>query len=214
VALLSHHEFLEHGAADLPQVDELCGPFWASAALRTAGFRVTQEEAAVAAGSVLAPPGPPSSLPPGERGRRPEVELPVGDPAGTSAHGVARAIEELSGGALTAVPASGDWSAARLVELLDGLEEPVVIANVFTGALSDDWEVGHFLAVAGASGSDISLRDSYASRSEHTHSAERVAAALDGRGLLIVTDAPEDVREHVEAVGLRPELWDNGSPRP
>jgi hypothetical protein len=215
VALLSHHEFLEQGAADLPQVDELCGPFWASAALRTAGFAVTQEEAAVAAGSVLAPPGSPSSLPPGESGRRPSVELPTGDPAGTSAHGVARAVEELSGGALTAVPASGPWTADRLLALIDALEDPVVIANVDTGPLWEDWQVGHFIAIAGVvGGGRIALRDSYATRREHAHPPERVAAALEGRGLLIVTEEPQDVREHVVDAGLQPELWDNGSPIP
>jgi hypothetical protein len=215
VALLSRHEFLEQGAADLPQVDELCGPFWASAALRTAGFAVAQEEAAAAAGSVLAPPDAPPSLPPGEPGRRPSAELPVGDPAGTSAHGVARAIEELSGGALTAVPASGEWTAARLVALLDGLEDPVVIANVFTGPLWEDWQVGHFVAIAGVVGEGrIALRDSYETRRSHIHPAERVAAALEGRGLLILTEEPEDVREHVLEVGLQADLWDNGSPRP
>jgi hypothetical protein len=240
VALLSHHEFLEQGAADLPQVDELCGPFWASAALRTAGFEVTQEEAALTAGSVLQPPGAPSSLPPGESGRRPATELPTGDPAGTSAHGVARAIEELSGGALVAVPASGPWTAERLVELLDGLEDPVVIANVDTSPLwsqasapaslveylrtgadageDNDWRVGHFVAVSGVVRGPravaVALVDSYETRRSHIHPAARVAAALAGRGLLIVTEEPEDVHEHVVEVGLRPDLWDNGSPQP
>jgi hypothetical protein len=203
VALLSHHEFLEQGAADLPQVDELCGPFWASAALRTGGFQVTQEEAALTAGSVLGPPGSPSSLPPGESGRRPATELPTGDPAGTSAHGVARAIEELSGGALAAVPATGDWTAVSLLSLLGRLEDPVaVIANVLTGELwdpsvgdddverylaigADDgpdnaWQVGHFLAIGPSRGGGrlLVLADSYPSRVTHLQPVERVVAAL------------------------------------
>ena len=39
--------------ADLPQCDELCGAFWAANALRASGFAVTQEAAALVAGSVL-----------------------------------------------------------------------------------------------------------------------------------------------------------------
>ena len=46
--------------ADLPQCDELCGAFWAANALRASGFAVTQEGAALVAGSVLSPPGGPS----------------------------------------------------------------------------------------------------------------------------------------------------------
>ena len=60
----------------------------------------------------------------------------------------------------------------------------------------------------------LDLADSYASRATHVQPAERVAAALQGRGLLIVTRDPEDVRGRVEAAGLEPVLWDNGSPRP
>jgi hypothetical protein len=211
VALLTQQE------ADLPQCDELCGPFWAAAALRAAGFAVTQEEAAVLAGSVLAPPGAPSSLPPGETGRRPTVELPVaapGAPAGTSAHGVARAVEDLSGGRLAAVPASGAWTAANVLGLLGRVGDEVVIANVDTGAFWDDWQVGHFVAIAEVRPPLVVIADSYASRATHVHPAERGARALAGRGLLVVTERPELVRAHVEAAGLRPELWDNGSPRP
>jgi hypothetical protein len=240
VALLTNREFLAQGLADLPQCDELCGAFWAAAALRTAGFSVTQEEAAAVAGSVLAPPGSPSSLPPGECGRRPDAELPVaapGEPAGTSAHGVARTISELSGGRLSAVPATGEWTATRLLDLLAGVEGPV-IANVLTGELwdpavgdeqvedyletgADDgpesrWRVGHFLAIAelirGPVGTLLVLADSYPSRATHRQPAERVAASLRGRGLLVVTGEPGEVRAAVEATGLTAELWDNGSP--
>ena len=221
--------------ADLPQCDELCGAFWAAAVLRASGFAVDQEQAAVVAGSVLAPPGGPSSLPPGETGRAPGVQLPVGEPAGTSAHGVALAIEELSGGRLAAVPASGAWTAARLLELLR-VEAAAVIANVFTGALwaptvteeqvaryleagvddgpDNDWRVGHFVAIAGTRGTLVDVADSYASRALHVQPAERVAAALRGRGVLVVTQEPDGARSRVVTAGLLAELWDNGSPRP
>jgi hypothetical protein len=229
VALLSEQR------ADLPQCDELCGPFWAAAVLRASGFPVRQEQAAVVAGSVLTPPGGPSSLPPGETGRAPDVELPVGEPAGTSAHGVALAIEELSGGRLTAVPASGAWTAARLLELAR-VEAVALIANVFTGALwaptvseeevaryqetgddvgpENDWQVGHFVAIAGTRGTLVDLADSYPSRAMHVQPAQRVAAALQGRGVLVVTEDPAGARAHIVTAGLLPELWDNGSPQP
>jgi hypothetical protein len=192
--------------ADLPQCDELCGAFWAAAALRSVGIDTTQEEAAAAAGSVLAPPDAPSSLPPGERGRPAHGALPVaapGAPAGTSAHGVARAIEVLSGGLLVAVPATGDWTAGRLVRLLGRLEDPVaVIANVDTAELWDPsvtdeeierylasgvdagpdnaWRVGHFLAIGPSrgGGSLLALADSYPSRATHLQPVARVVAAL------------------------------------
>jgi hypothetical protein len=225
--------------ADLPQCDELCGPFWAATALRAAGFAVTQEDAAVVAGSVLAPPGAPSSLPPGETGRRAAVALPVaapGEPAGTSAHGVARAVEELSGGRLTAVPATGRWTPENLLALVERVTDPV-LANLFTGALWDPsvtdeqvrryaqtgadvgpdnaWRVGHFLLVAEVQpGRLLRLADSYASRSTHLQPVERVATALEGRGLLVITEDPGAVRAVIEAAGLAPVLWDNGSPRP
>jgi hypothetical protein len=222
--------------ADLPQCDELCGAFWAANALRASGFAVTQEAAALVAGSVLSPPGAPSSLPPGEAGRTPAVELPVGEPSGTSAHGVARAVEELSDGRLSAVPASGTFTAAALVALLDGLDAVAVIANVDTAALwapsvteaeveryvasgadegpDNDWQVGHFVAIAGIRGRLVDIADSYASRATHEQPAERVAAALRGRGLLVVTEDPAAARARVEAAGLSAELWDNGSPQP
>ena len=222
--------------ADLPQCDELCGAFWAANALRASGFAVTQEAAALVAGSVLSPPGGASSLPPGEAGRAPDVELPEGEPSGTSAHGVARAVEELSDGRLSAVPASGAFTAGALLTLLEGIDAVAVIANVDTGALwapdvteaeveryvasgddqgpDNDWQVGHFVAIAGTRGRLLEIADSYASRAMHVQPAERVAAALRGRGLLVVTADPATARARVEAAGLEPALWDNGSPRP
>jgi hypothetical protein len=230
VALLTEQQ------ADLPQVDELCGAFWAANALRASGFPATQERAALVAGSVLSPPGGPSSLPPGEAGRAPALELPVGAPSGTSAHGVARAVEALSDGRLAAVPASGAFTADGLLALLDGLDAVAVIANVDTAALwaptvteeqverylasgvdegpDNDWRVGHFVAIAGTHGGLVDLADSYASRAMPVQPAERVAAALQGRGLLVVTGDAAAARARVEAAGLRAELWDNGSPRP
>ena len=60
----------------------------------------------------------------------------------------------------------------------------------------------------------LEIADSYASRAMHVQPAERVAAALRGRGLLVVTADPAAARARVEAAGLEPALWDNGSPQP
>lgn len=175
-------------AAELPQKDGLCGAFWGLLALRAAGVtrapagagdpRLDQDAVALAAGSLLPPPPRSAVLPPGERGRDDfRLPLPVSaDPAraGTSAPGLARALAELSGGALEAVPASGAWSAPRLRALvvgLAGLPGPVTaIANVGVGQLwsagaspgallaylesgdhasgpDSDWDAGHFVAL-------------------------------------------------------------------
>jgi hypothetical protein len=196
---------LAEQAAELPQKDDLCGAFWGLVALRAAGRWASpaggpldQEAVALAAGSVLSPPPRTGSLPPGEAGRRDfRLALPVaseGTPAGTSAGGLARAIAELSGGALAAVPATGAWDRARLLGLLTrAATSPAslaVLANPAMGALwgpgvradqiapyleggedtapSSTWRVGHYVAVLGYSlgrrGSLVTIADSYRSR--------------------------------------------------
>lgn len=166
---------------ELPQRDELCGPFCALLALWSAGIggELDQDEVARVAGTVLSAPPRTASLPPGERGRDdfrlrlPQTADPAG--AGTAATGVARAVEQLSGGRAAAVPASGDWEPARLHALLRGagrLDGPVgVLANIATAELADHrtgadtllryldtgtddaaparWHAGHFVALAG-----------------------------------------------------------------
>ena len=86
------------------------------------------------------------------------------------------------------MPATGEWTAGRLLDMLAGVEGPV-IANVLTGELWDPgigveqvehlktgvdegaenrWRVGHFLAIAevirGPVGTLLVLADSYPSR--------------------------------------------------
>jgi len=189
---------------ELPQKDELCGAFQGLLALRAAGVRsgpdgtaLDQEAVALAAGSVLGPEPRAGSLPPGETGRGDfRVALPVSPSAaraGTSARGLARAVQELSGGALAAVPARGAWSAARLGALLDrAIDAPgplALIANLDAGVLWDPtgpaerlegyletgvdqgpdsrWKVGHFAALAGVrrgrGGTLVTVIDSYPS---------------------------------------------------
>lgn len=194
---------LELRSGELPQKDELCGPFGAVLALRAAGVWRTpggapldQDLVALSAGTVLSPPPRTGSLPPGQRGRDDyRLTLPgAADPtsAGTSAVGVARAIERLSAGTLAVVPVSGQWDPVRLHSLLHRLPaEPVtLLANVATGELAehrtdpdelaryldtgDDrtlpaphWSVGHFVALVGVldgpAGSLVLVADSYPS---------------------------------------------------
>ncbi|WP_232376128.1 DUF6885 family protein [Amycolatopsis aidingensis] len=254
---------LARARAEMPQKDGLCGGFVALVALRAAGFAVTdQDEAALAAGSVLLARADPagsadSSRPETESGRDDfRLDLPsTRDPAaaGTSAAGVAHAIERLSAGGLAAVPASGDWDPAALGTLLraaHGLDRAAVLANVATGlfgaqdtpqrALQDylhtgmpplwmsRWRVGHFVilggTITGAEGTLVSVVDTYPSlgdRGVHLQPVEHLAAALRREGsapggVLLVVPAGQaaTARRIVTAAGLRPELWDNGSPPP
>ncbi|WP_181775883.1 DUF6885 family protein [Amycolatopsis pittospori] len=107
--------------AELPQKDGLAGPFAALAALRAAGFDVSdQDEVAALAGTVL--PGEPD-LPAGEESRVDyRLSLPVADSgAGTAPDGLARAIGTLSCGRLATVPATGNWAPQSLFMLLAAL---------------------------------------------------------------------------------------------
>jgi hypothetical protein len=173
-----------HGR-ELPQRDDLCGAFCGALALRAAGIApgsgegIDQDAVALAAGSVISPPRAAGALPSGESGRRDyRLSLPVIEDAalsGTTAAGLCRALEELSGGQLAAIPYSGVWSASALgglFEVLAGLRRPVtLVANLATrqlwgsrahaGQLLDylfdgelegpapDWDVGHFACVIG-----------------------------------------------------------------
>jgi hypothetical protein len=189
---------LELHAAELPQKDELCGCFWAAIALRLHGEGpVEQDDVAVPAGSVLTTGGSRDVLPFGERGRGDFLlQLPLtDDPAasGSSAHGVAHAIAELSSGRLAACPVTGlDASGVRaLLRAASRAIAPVVlIANVQTGEFwgshptpaqlaaylergdlaagpPADWSVGHFVALVGLSeghlGAFVMVADTYPS---------------------------------------------------
>jgi len=170
---------------ELPQRDDLCGAFCASLALRAAGIEehdggpIDQDAVALAAGSVVSSLADAEHLPAGEQGRRDyRLSLPlVDDPAvsGTTAAGVVRAVAELSGGRLAAIPYSGPWTPGTLGGLFDvaaGAPHPVaLLANLATrhlwgaharmdellGYLLDgrqdgpapDWDVGHFVCVIG-----------------------------------------------------------------
>jgi hypothetical protein len=129
---------------DLPQKDDLCGPFCVSLALRAAGVeRADQDAVAVAAGGLISERPDPESLPPGETGRRDyRLELPrtrSGALSGTTPAGLVHAVTELSGGRLEAVPLVGAWSAAGVLAVLDAIGQlagpATLIANLTTGRL-------------------------------------------------------------------------------
>lgn len=167
--------------AELPQKNELCGAFWVTLGLRAfADSEIEQDHVGAAAGSLLSAVQTAESLPPGHGGRDdyvlalPRVDDPEVD-SGTSSEGLRVATSSLSGGAWTAVPISGEWSADNLADLLRMLVEadidclvmsnsatrflwdshtpaPAVIDFLLHGsahAAPSEWNVGHFLAIVG-----------------------------------------------------------------
>ncbi len=113
--------------------------------------------------------------------------------SGTTAAGLARALERLSGGRLAAIPFAGPWTVATLDGLFDlvaALDRPVtLLANLATRHLwgshpraeellaylldgeasgpPPDWDVGHFVCVfgrvGGPGGSLYGVADTYPS---------------------------------------------------
>ena len=187
---------LELHAAELPQKDELCGCFWATLALRLNDEGpVEQDDVALVAGSVITSHGSAHLLPRGQERRNDyRLELPVTDDdksSGTSAHGVALAVSELTNGQLAAHPVRGlDASGVRaLLRAAAETSAPtVLIANVQTGAFwgshptaaqlarylesgdlgagpAPDWSVGHFVGLVGLSegraGALVTVADTY-----------------------------------------------------
>jgi len=163
------------------QKDELCGAFWAAVAVTAlTGRTVTQDDAAVAAGTRLsAGGGSLDDLPPGAVSRTDYIReiATTADTrlAGTSPQGLVRAIGSLSEGTLTAVPLSGSWREKSVEALadfvLDG-GDAVAILNVATRYLwhshlslldltayldgadvsypGSEWQVGHYVAIVGS----------------------------------------------------------------
>jgi hypothetical protein len=198
--------------AELPQKDQLCGCFWGCLALRAFGVTgVDQDAVAHEAGTVLMGGDPLQWLPPGETANRADYRLefrPTDDPAaaGTGTSALARAIERLSGGAVSVVPVAGPWRADTVVALLEhclaAAPDAVLIANVRTGplwttrpspaallaALAGDapdvpgceWDEGHFLSlfalVRGSGGALVGVRDTYRSLGWQGHHLQPPAA--------------------------------------
>ena len=188
---------------ELPQRDDLCGAFCAALGLRAAGLHeragetIDQDAVALAAGSLVSARSDPGSLPAGETGRRDyRLALPLiedSSRSGTTPAGLARAVRDLSDGALEAIPLAGPWSAPTLASVFDAaaaLKRPVtLVANIATRHLwgthpradqllayllegrqdgpPRDWDVGHFVCVVarvqGPGGSLYAIADTYPS---------------------------------------------------
>jgi uncharacterized protein DUF6885 len=179
----------------IPQKDQLCGPFWGALALAAAGYAVDQDQVAIRAGTRLAEGDPTGWLPPGASPRV-DYSAPLSVAAeeahsGTSAPGLARSIEELSGGSLSVVPVAGPWTSRMVVSLIELVAGATpgctLVANLRTGKLwgsrppvrllldhllgrpveapAPDWDCGHFLTIAAcmgaAGGALVTLRDTY-----------------------------------------------------
>jgi hypothetical protein len=141
-ALISLH------AREAPQKDNLCGPFWGSLALLSAGIAtadggpVDQDLVARESRTTLDSGDPVHSLPPGVGPRTDyRLELEVADPptSGTSATKLRAAITRLGGDALTTLPIAGPWTPAATSELVrlasEADPQALLIANVDTGYL-------------------------------------------------------------------------------
>jgi len=132
---------------------------------------------------------------------------------------------------------------ALLTAAAESATPVVLIANVQTGAFwgshpsaaqlaaylergdlaagpAADWSVGHFVGLVGLSegraGVLVSVADTYpvlGLGGVHLQPAEAVAAALRGRGVLVVAE-PDAAQRVADAAGGVSELWDNGSPLP
>lgn len=135
---------------ELPQKDELCGPFWGTLALRVSGHArspsgdaVDQDVVALEAGTVLSPVPRLDSLPPGEPGRSDyRLVLPTvatSATSGSSVSGVARAVHALSGGAIEAIPIAGPWNPTAVQMVINiAVSDPgvrLIMANVSTALL-------------------------------------------------------------------------------
>lgn len=196
------------------QRDHLCGPFHAARVLRDSGVvefegePLDQDLVALHAGTTL-PLGAAEEVPAGAASLCDyRYELPRVDRerAGTSASGLATAIEKLSGGLLVCVPLRGKWTAASVQGLMD--LDARLLANLRTGRLwgsrppqedllavldgicvedspSPDWDVGHFVELVTLlrtrRGSLVLVRDSYPSlgwKGVHLQPPSAIAAAL------------------------------------
>jgi hypothetical protein len=198
-------------AAERQQMDNLCGCFWGCLVLRAVGVEADQEDLALAAGSILPGGDPHDHVAEGATPRNDyRVALPV-DPApgvaGTSAPALRRAIEQLAGGRLAAIPVAGPFDAERVCALMDAAARATLVANVDTGAFwgfrispaqvlaelrgepvdppPADWEVGHFVNLAalvrGPGGALVVVRDTYVelgAEGHHLQPPDRIAAAL------------------------------------
>jgi hypothetical protein len=156
------------------------------------GEAIDQDLLALRAHTLLPDLDPVLSVPPGASNLldyRFELQVVAPEHAGTSAEGLAEAVEGASGGGLRAVPLRTAWDAGAVVRLVDfALERDAhLIANLRTGRLwgsqpplesllaelegqeqsgpPADWDVGHYVGlsalVRGRGGALAVVQDSY-----------------------------------------------------
>jgi len=186
------------------------------------------------------------------------LRLPVArrpEDGGTAVHGLIDAVAKASGGSRSLVPLKAAWTGERVAELLRLCRQnpgwgAVPLANVRTGKLwgshfplvdalawlagSDvpqprpDWDVGHFVTIAGeiesSDRSFLIVRDSYPHfgwDGHHLQPPETFGAALDrgdglegGIALFVAQDDRADVERAAKDAGFEIEGWDNGTPWP
>jgi hypothetical protein len=186
------------------------------------------------------------------------VRLPLArrpEDGGTSVHGLVDAVAKASGGSRCLVPLKATWTGERVAEVLRLCRRnpewgAVPLANLRTGKLwgsrlpmvdaltwlagadvqppGPDWDVGHFVTIAGAvegSGrSFVIVRDSYPHfgwDGHHLQPPEAFGAALTrgdglegGIALFVAQDDRADVERAAKDAGFEIEGWDNGTPWP
>ncbi len=187
-------------SAGAQQKDNLCGPFWAARVLNESGFSswdgepIDEDLVALRAGTVLPDADPDAGVPPGavsNTAYRYALPAAPAEQSGTSARGLAEAIEAASAGELRCMPLRGSWDAERIERLMDESQGLGVrlIANLRTGRLwgsrppidvllaelegrpvddpAPDWDVGHFveleMLIRGPQRSLVVVHDSYPS---------------------------------------------------
>ena len=186
-----------------------------------------------------------------------DVVLPIATglaDAGTSAQGLMKAATELSDDMYTLVPVQAEWSTERVVAILElcnshpawnavplcnirtrplwGSSLPVGDAIAYLNGTSitpppSDWNVGHFLALAGMvegqARSLILTCDTYPHfgwQGYHLQPGDAIAQALnrgDGNGggilLFVSSQDKEQVEQQAKEKGFAIDVWDNGSPK-
>lgn len=216
----------------------------------------TQDGVALEAGTALPEGDPATFVPPRELPRRDySVQLPVladAGSSGTSAVGLVRAVASLSDGRLAAVPVAGRWHAEAVVGVLEAVAEAapdtLLVGNLRSGRLwgsrpparlvldhlagrpvqapRPDWDVGHFVNLAGLVRGDggelVVVRDSYRSLGWDGHHLQppavlaRALARGDGRegGVLCIcrAESADAVHAALASCGYDVRLWDNGTP--
>jgi hypothetical protein len=222
------------------QKDELCGAFWAAIAVTAlTGRAVSQDDAAVAAGTLLsAGGGSLGDLPPGAVSRTDYIRE-IATTADT----------------LTAVPLCGPWGEKSVEALADFVLDgnpAVAILNVATRYLwhshlrlldlaayldgggdsypDSEWDVGHYVAVVGSLTADgqggrrlLLCGDTYPSlgtEALHPQPASRLAAGLNRDGaatsggaiVVIPSERAASVADWAAETGVAVGYWDNGVP--